>query len=187
MTHHNLQPPQRLTDEVKVFEIANGLVCRVRVRSFDLGNEVAVLFTQNRNPELYPGSEVVNRGKSITNMAEQLVFLARYAWQLVPDGKIARFYEHYCGLPSSRANNLEDSTLAEITVPEGFDKVMPVSRFIRWVSSQSEMDGEMILRVTQSGSWPTPGWRHVSIGDGEKFLGIPLSYSPMTSTEGEKS
>ena len=80
LTQPNLDTPRLLTDEVKVFEIANGLVCRVRVRSFDLGNVVAVLFTQNRNPELYPEFEVVNRGRSITNMAEQLVFLAGNAW-----------------------------------------------------------------------------------------------------------
>lgn len=181
-SHHSR--PVLLSDEIKVFEHFTGIECRVRVRAFDLGNVRFVLFTQNRNPDLYPDLEIVNPGTSITNMAEQLVFLARFVWGLVPEGTQGRFFEHYAGLPPTDQNWFWESTLAEITVPEGFGNITPLSNRVRW--GVSKRDGGKVLRIIQPGGWPAPAWRHVSIADGEQFTGLSLSYSDEPVNKGRQ-
>jgi hypothetical protein len=170
--------PRNLTDEVKSFVNINGVVCLVRVRSFAVGKRTAVLFSENRIPHLYPKAEVINPGTSITNLAAQLVYLARFIWGLVPDGNDAVFFEHYCGLSPCCQPRDAEATLAEIKVPKDFTGDL-INAGVRAVPVMETPAGPRnLVRLPSGMAWPTPEWRHVDLDDGEQILGIPLHFTP---------
>ncbi len=152
----NGSKPILKSDDVRQFANQNGALCRVRVRTIQLNDTLAILFSENRNPQRFPGAEVENPGTSITNMIEELAHLAEVEWGLIPEGRKVRFFEHYFG-SRPMPNGDEEATISEITFQSTPNLDFAKSTRTRDFWAEND-NGEktLVVQVTGRGNWLNP-------------------------------